>query len=107
MNTILGKIQQQSTCPECGGTGQIVDKYCGSCDGQGVQKKTKTITISIPPGVDNGNRLRVRSEGDAGPKGGPPGDLYVFLSIPSDPRFSRKGMDIYSDVSVSYLDAIL
>merc|ERR1719188_1711485 len=104
MNTILGKIQQQSTCPECGGTGQIVDKYCGSCDGQGVQKKTKTITISIPPGVDDGNRLRVRAEGDAGPKGGPAGDLYVFLQVKPDRRFTRKGLDIYYDLPVSYID---
>lgn len=107
MNTILGRIQQQTPCPTCGGTGQVVDKYCGTCDGNGVQRKSKTITITIPPGVDDGNRLRVRAEGDAGPKGGPAGDLYVFLSVPRDRRFRREGTDIYSDLSVSYLDAIL
>jgi len=107
VNTILGRIQQQARCPTCGGTGQVVEKYCGSCDGKGTNKKSKQLTITIPPGVEDGNRLRVRGEGDAGPKGGPAGDLYVFLAVTADPRFRRDKMDIYSDVSVSYLDAIL
>ena len=107
VNTILGRMQQQARCPTCGGTGTVVEKYCGDCDGRGVQKRSKQLTISIPPGVEDGNRLRVRGEGDAGPKGGPSGDLYVFLSIKADPRFRREGMDIYTEMSVSYLDAIL
>jgi len=107
VNTILGRMQQQGRCPDCGGTGTVVEKYCGNCDGKGVQKRSKQLTLTIPPGVEDGNRLRVRSEGDAGPKGGPAGDLYVFLSVSGDPRFRREGMDIYSDISLSYLDAIL
>lgn len=85
----------------------MVEKYCGSCDGKGVVKKSKQLTITIPPGVNDGNRLRVRGEGDAAPKGGPSGDLYVFLKVTPDPRFTREDLDIYSDVKVSYLDAIL
>ena len=107
VNTILGRMQQQVTCPTCGGTGKVVEKYCGSCDGRGVTKTSKTLTITIPPGVEDGNRLRVRGEGDAGPKGGPAGDLYVFLAVTRDARFKREGMDIYSDISLSYIDAIL
>ena len=107
VNTILGRMQQQARCPTCGGTGQVVDKYCGSCDGKGVNQKSKQLTITIPPGVEDGNRLRVRGEGDAGPKGGPSGDLYVFLSVTPAPGFRREGMDIYSDVKISYIDAIL
>ena len=107
VQTILGRMQQQSRCPTCGGTGTVVEKYCGSCDGKGVVKRSKQLTVTIPPGVQDGNRLRVRGEGDAAPKGGPSGDLYVFLNVVPDPRFRRDGMDIYSDVSVSYLDAIL
>jgi len=107
VNTILGRMQQQARCPNCGGTGTVVEKYCGDCDGKGVLKKSKQITITIPPGVEDGNRLRVRGEGDAGPKGGPAGDLYVFLTVTADPRFRRESMDIYSDVSLSYYDAIL
>jgi len=107
VNTILGRMQQQSVCPTCQGTGTVVEKYCGTCDGKGVRKRSKQLSVTIPPGVDNGNRLRVRGEGDAGPKGGPSGDLYVFLNVQSDPRFRREEMDIYSEVSVSYLDAIV
>jgi len=107
VQTILGRMQQQARCPTCGGSGNVVEKYCGTCDGKGVQKKSKQITITIPPGVDDGNRLRVRGEGDAGPKGGPSGDLYVFLKVTADPRFRRDGMDIYSDIKLSYVDAIL
>ena len=107
VNTILGRMQQQARCPTCGGTGTVVEKYCGTCDGKGTNKKSKQLTITIPPGVEDGNRLRVRGEGDAGPKGGPSGDLYVFLSVTSDPRFRREGMDIYSEASISYVDAIL
>lgn len=107
VNTILGRMQQQGRCPDCGGTGTKVEKYCGTCDGKGVQKRSKQLTLTIPPGVEDGNRLRVRSEGDAGPKGGPAGDLYVFLSVSGDPQFRRDGMDIYSDISLSFLDAIL
>ena len=107
VNTILGRMQQQGRCPTCSGTGTVVEKYCGSCDGKGVNKKSKQLTITIPPGVEDGNRLRVRGEGDAGPKGGPSGDLYVFLSVTPAPGFRREGMDIYSDVKISYIDAIL
>ena len=107
VNTILGRMQQQARCPTCSGTGTVVEKYCGSCDGKGVNKKSKQLTITIPPGVEDGNRLRVRGEGDAGPKGGPSGDLYVFLSVTPAPGFRREGMDIYSDVKISYIDAIL
>lgn len=107
VSTILGRMQQQVRCPTCGGTGSVVEKYCGSCDGKGVNKKSKQLTITIPPGVEDSNRLRVRGEGDAGGKGGPPGDLYVFLSVRADPRFRREGMEIYSEYAVSYVDAIL
>ncbi len=107
VSTILGRMQQQVRCPTCGGSGSVVEKYCGSCDGKGVNKKSKQLTITIPPGVEDSNRLRVRGEGDAGGKGGPPGDLYVFLSVRADPRFRREGMEIYSEYAVSYVDAIL
>jgi molecular chaperone DnaJ len=107
VSTILGRMQQQVRCPTCGGSGSVVEKYCGSCDGKGVNQKSKQLTITIPPGVEDSNRLRVRGEGDAGGKGGPPGDLYVFLSVRADPRFRREGMEIYSEYAVSYVDAIL
>jgi len=105
--TPLGAFQTQQACPTCRGTGQQVDEYCGTCSGQGLREVTKQVKVTVPAGVEDGNKLRVRGEGDAGPKGGPPGDLYIFLRVREDKRFRREGPDIYSDVSVSYLDAAL
>lgn len=107
VSTILGRMQQQTTCPTCGGTGQEVEAYCGTCDGRGVVNKAKTLKVNIPKGVDTGQRLRVRNEGNAAPKGGQPGDLYVFITVQEDRQFRREGIDIYSDLAVSYIDAIL
>ena len=105
--TPLGNFQTQQTCPNCRGTGQQIDEYCGACSGQGLLQKTKQVKISIPAGVEDGNKLRVRGEGDAGPKGGPSGDLYIFLKVKPDKRFRREGPEIYSEITVSYIDAIL
>ena len=105
--TPLGNFQTQQTCASCRGTGQKVEEYCGSCSGQGLNSKTKQIKVTIPPGVENGNKLRVRGEGDAGPSGGPAGDLYIFLKVKKDDTFRREGPEIYSDANISYIDAIL
>lgn len=105
--TPLGNFQTQQTCPDCRGTGQKIEEYCGTCSGQGTVSKTKQIKVDIPPGVEDGNKLRVRSEGDAGPNGGPAGDLYIFLKVKPDPNFRREGPEIYSDATISYVDAIL
>lgn len=105
--TPLGNFQTQQTCPTCRGTGERIEEYCGTCSGQGLIQKTKQIKVTIPPGVEDGNKLRVRGEGDAGRNGGAPGDLYIFLRVKEDPNFRRDGPEIYSDASVSYIDAIL
>jgi molecular chaperone DnaJ len=72
-----------------------------------VTQKTKQIKVTIPAGVEDGNKLRVRGEGDAGPNGGPAGDLYIFLKVKPDPTFKRDGPEIYSEETISYVDAIL
>lgn len=105
--TPLGNFQTQQTCPECRGTGEKVEQYCGTCSGRGTVNKTKQIKVDVPPGVEDGNKLRVRAEGDAGPNGGPAGDLYIFLKVKSDSKFRREGTEIYSDAPISYADAIL
>lgn len=105
--TPLGNFQTQQTCADCRGTGQKIEEYCGTCSGQGTVSKTKQIKVDIPPGVEDGNKLRVRAEGDAGPNGGPAGDLYIFLKVKDDSNFRREGPEIYSDATVSYADAIL
>jgi len=107
VSTILGRMQQQTTCPTCGGTGQQVEAYCGTCDGRGVVNRAKNLKVNIPKGVDSGQRLRVRNEGNAAPKGGQPGDLYVFINVQEDKQFRREGVDIYTELKVSYIDAIL
>lgn len=105
--TPLGNFQTQQTCPSCRGTGQKVEEYCGTCGGQGLNQKTKQIKVTVPAGVEDGNKLRVRGEGDAGPNGGPAGDLYIFLRVKEDSNFRREGPEIYSEETISYLDAIL
>ena len=105
--TPLGNFQTQQTCPACRGTGQKIEEYCGTCGGQGVNQKTKQIKVTIPAGVEDGNKLRVRGEGDAGPNGGPSGDLYIFLRVKEDSNFRREGPEIYSEETISYIDAIL
>lgn len=105
--TPLGNFQTQQTCPTCRGTGQKVEEYCGTCGGQGLNQKTKQIKVTVPAGVEDGNKLRVRGEGDAGPNGGPAGDLYIFLRVKEDTNFRREGPEIYSEETISYLDAIL
>jgi len=105
--TPLGNFQTQQTCASCRGTGQKIDEYCGTCGGQGMVQKAKQIKVAIPAGVEDGNKLRVRGEGDAGPKGGPSGDLYIYLRVKEDKVFRREGPEIYSDQPISYVDAIL
>jgi len=105
--TPFGSFTQVSVCPSCGGTGQIIEEKCPSCGGRGQKEETKKIKITIPGGVDNGTRLRVSNEGDAGKMGGPPGDLYVFLAVKDNPEFQRDGVNILSQIKISYLQAIL
>jgi len=105
--TPFGTFAQVSTCPTCNGEGQVIEEKCESCGGAGRVQVTKKLKINIPPGVDNGTRLRVAGEGDAGPKGGASGDLYVFVSVEPDKEFRREGINILSEISISYLQAIL
>lgn len=105
--TPFGTFAQVSTCPTCNGTGEVIEEKCEVCSGAGRKQETKKLKITIPPGVDNNNRLRVAGEGDAGQKGGPPGDLYVYITVEPDEQFKREGFDIKSEQTISYLQAIL
>ena len=107
MRTPLGSFTQVSVCPSCNGTGQVVSERCETCGGKGQDQVSKKLKISIPAGVDTGTRLRVSNEGDTGKRGGPAGDLYVYLFVKEDPKFRREGIDILSELKVSYLQAIL
>ena len=105
--TPFGSFAQVSACTTCNGTGQVIEEKCSTCHGAGRQQETKKLKITIPPGVDNGTRLRVSGEGDAGIRNGTPGDLYVYLFVESDQEFTREGINIRSEITVSYLQAIL
>ncbi len=105
--TPFGSFAQVSTCPTCNGTGTVIEAKCEACNGAGRKQETKKLKITIPPGVDNGTRLRVSGEGDAGVRNGTAGDLYVYLFVESDKEFTREGINISSEISISYLQAIL
>ena len=105
--TPFGIFNQVSTCPTCDGTGEVVEERCETCGGNGQKRTTKKLKITVPAGVENGTRLRVSGEGDAGKRKGKPGDLYVYLVVNEDAKFTREGIDILSDLRVSYLQAIL
>jgi molecular chaperone DnaJ len=95
------------TCPQCSGAGKTIKDPCASCNGQGRVREEKTITVQIPAGVDEGSRLRVAGEGESGYNGGPPGDLYVFLSVREHPKFNRRDYDIHSQQEISFTQAAL
>ena len=95
------------TCPDCQGAGQIVREHCPECRGRGRLEREKTIELRIPPGVDTGTRLRVAGEGESGPNGGPPGDLYVVLEVKEHQFFERRGADLYCTIPISMAQAAL
>ncbi|XP_038903834.1 chaperone protein dnaJ A6, chloroplastic-like isoform X1 [Benincasa hispida] len=104
--TPLGVFQQVMTCSSCGGTGEI-STPCNTCSGDGRVRRTKRISLKVPAGVDAGSRLRVRNEGNAGRRGGSPGDLFVIIDVMPDPVLKRDDTNILYTCKVSYIDAIL
>ena len=95
------------TCPQCGGAGKVIKDACPTCTGAGRLREERSISVKIPPGVDDGSRLRVAGEGEAGFNGGPSGDLYVFISVREHSKFSRRDYDIHSEEFVSVTRATL
>lgn len=102
-----GFFSIRTTCPYCHGQGKVIKTPCRDCLGTGSVLKTKKINVKIPPGVDNGTRLRLQGEGEPGRLGGPPGDLYVFLHVKPHEFFERDGYDIYCKVPISFSQAAL
>jgi len=94
-------------CQACRGAGSIIEKKCGNCSGAGSNKKTSKLEVSIPPGAENGLRLRLRGEGDAGQRGGPPGDLYVVVHVNPDKRFAREGPHLLTETEITFVQAAL
>lgn len=102
-----GLFSIAQTCPTCGGEGTIVEKPCSKCGGNGLLKKNQKINVTIPAGVEDGRRIRIPEQGDAGPRGGPAGDLYVYLRVKSHEYFERDGADIYCVIPISFTQAAL
>jgi len=105
--TPLGQFVTQTTCTKCGGEGEITPSPCETCRGRGRIDRPRTLTIKVPPGVDEGSRIRLAGSGEAGTRGGPPGDLYVYLSIAQHPRYRRDGADLFTDVPIAFTQAAL
>ena len=110
----MGKVRAQQgfftierTCPTCAGRGQTIKNPCRTCSGQGRVSKNRTLSVRIPEGVENGTRIRLAGEGEAGARGGPPGDLYIFLDLGEHELFERDGMDLYCRIPVPMTTAAL
>ncbi len=102
-----GFFTLERTCPACQGHGQTIEDACPGCSGSGRVTRERTLSVNIPPGVEDGTRIRLAGEGEAGVRGGPPGDLYIFLSLTPHPFFQRDGADLYCRVPVSMVTAAL
>jgi len=102
-----GFFTLERTCPGCQGRGQVIDNPCPNCSGSGRVTRERTLSVNIPAGVEDGTRIRLANEGEAGIRGGPPGDLYIFLSLASHAFFQRDGADLHCRVPISMVTAAL
>ena len=107
VRVFIGSFTQVTTCPECNGQGQKITDPCKDCAGNGRKQVARVLSITIPPGVDNGAKLRYSGEGDAGRNRGPSGDLYVVLHVKHHEVFKREGVDIYLDQPITITQAAL
>lgn len=106
-NTPFGRVVNRRVCQQCEGQGKIIKEKCTTCRGAGKVKRNRKIHIKVPAGIDDGQQLRVAGEGEAGTKGGPPGDLYVVIRVKSHEFFEREGDDIYCEVPLTFAQAAL
>ena len=102
-----GFFTLERTCPTCHGRGQVIDDPCKVCGGGGRVTRERTLSVNIPAGVEDGTRIRLAGEGEAGLRGGPPGDLYIFLEVGSHEFFQRDGADLHCRVPISMASAAL
>ncbi|WP_438994135.1 molecular chaperone DnaJ [Pseudemcibacter sp.] len=110
----IGKVRSQQgffmverTCPKCQGNGLVIEDPCGTCHGSGKKKKNKTLDVKIPAGVEEGTRIRLSGEGKAGERGGPSGDLYIFIDIEYHPIFQRDGSTVFCEMPIPMTTATL
>lgn len=105
--TMLGMMQTQRPCDNCGGTGKVIKNPCKTCRGTGTERKQKKFDANIPAGIGDGERIVLRSQGNAGKNGGPAGDVIIEINVRPHPVFDRRGYDLYCEVPVSFTEAAL
>ena len=106
-NTLFGSFMSKTTCSECSGTGKVFERICSDCMGNGRIKKRKTISITVPAGVDTGNQIRIKEKGESGLNGGPNGDVYVEFNVEEHQIFKRDGNDVYMELPINIAEATL
>ncbi|MDD4369583.1 MAG: molecular chaperone DnaJ [Anaerostipes sp.] len=105
--SMFGTVRNVQTCPDCQGTGKIIKERCPDCQGTGYTSERKTIEVTVPAGIDNGQSIRIRGKGEPGTNGGPRGDLLVVVSVDRHPKFQRQDYDIFSTEAISFTQAAL
>ena len=105
--SLFGMVSSQRPCPRCGGRGKVVSSPCSKCRGSGRITTPRTVTVNIPAGIDNGQTLQIRGQGNSGMNGGANGDLHVYINVKEDPIFERDGYDINTEIPITYMQAVL
>ncbi|MGR6835417.1 molecular chaperone DnaJ [Syntrophomonas erecta] len=106
-STPFGRFETVRTCSRCGGEGKVIDRPCSTCRGSGQERKSRTINVRIPAGIDNGSRLRIQGEGEHGARGGPAGDLYITIIVRPHAKFERDGYDLLTRLDIDFVQAAL
>ncbi len=106
-NTMFGSFSSTQVCPTCGGSGKIIRTPCKKCSGKGRVRRSRKININVPAGIDNGQAITLRGEGELGKRGGATGDLYIYFSVKPHKIFKRNGSNLYLEIAVSYADVAL
>jgi molecular chaperone DnaJ len=104
---MLGQMINVTTCQRCKGDGKIVEKPCPTCKGEGRVERTRTLQVTIPPGIDEGHQIRLSNEGEVGPRGGPAGSLYVAVHVAPHPSLKREGTELIFEAAVGLAQAAL
>lgn len=105
--TVFGNVASSAICEKCGGSGQVPEDPCTACGGAGILRQEKTIEVSIPAGIDDGQRVRIHGEGEQGYRGSKPGDLYLAIRVRPHQEFKRQGVHLYKDLPISFTQAAL
>jgi molecular chaperone DnaJ len=105
--TILGQMVNITACPRCNGEGRIISTPCHNCDGDGRVRQERRLEVKVPAGIDSGQRIAIEGQGEAGPRGGPPGDLYVVVTVKDHPELIRRGTELYFELPMNFAEAAL